>query len=138
MKKKRAKMRNYKSHDWPDKDTKSGQSTIWMSMRKGYSCEDEIDDRNEQMIIDLYDKSNQFKRLAVSLKHTFNSGYQQLGELSTSISTSDSVMHKARVYVSSITDDPTFFGVCKIAMCVFMLLTILYFGGKLIFNIVSK
>ena len=55
-----------------------------------------------------------------------------LERLRSQFTEADSIVDKARVGVKMIVDDPTPIGVMKIALCVFVCLCVLYYGGRFI------
>lgn len=109
-------------------------------MKRGspYDPEDAIEDRNNQMLGELQSKTEQWKGMAMKMKAMFTEDLDQLEALSVNMETGGNMITKSRRLVSSIVDDPTYLGVFKIAMFVFISLCILYFGPKFIYNLFAK
>ena len=97
-----------------------------------------INDGNEVMIDDLEAKTSRLLLLSQSVDQTLRRDEDTRRALTESIDKSDIMMSKGRRFVSDITNDPTYFGVFKIAMLVFWSLCIIYFGGKFLFCFVFK
>ena len=103
-----------------------------------YNPEDAIEDRNNQMLGELQSKTEQWKGMAMKMKAMFTEDLDQLEALSANMETGGNMISKSRHLISSIVDDPTYLGVFKIAMLVFVSLCILYFGPKIIYKLFSK
>lgn len=97
-----------------------------------------INDGNEVMIDDLEAKTSRLLLLTKNVDQTLRRDEDTRRTLSESVDRSDLMMSKGRKFVSDVTNDPTYFGVFKIAMLVFSSLCILYFGGKFIFRFIIK
>lgn len=97
-----------------------------------------INDGNEVMIDDLEAKTSRLLLLTKNVDQTLRRDEDTRRALSESIDKSDLMMSKGRKFVSDVTDDPTYFGVFKIAMLVFSSLCVVYFGGKIIFRFFVK
>lgn len=103
-----------------------------------YNPEDDMDERNEQMLSSLSEQTAELRRVAGSLHSIFQNGKENLQSLTANVETSGTMMERSRRYLSTVTDDPTYFGVFKIAMLVFWSLTITYFGLKFLSRFVFK
>ena len=110
-----------------------------MSRRQSpYSIEDEMNDRNEEMMSILSDKTAELRRMAGGFKEVFDNSRETVASLAMNMENSGTMMERSRRYLSTVTDDPTYYGVFKIAMLVFWTLTISYFGLKFVYGIVIK
>lgn len=111
-----------------------------MSVKRGnsgYSPEDDMEDRNNEMLGTLQEKTEQWKNMALKMKSMFTDDLAELTTLTANMETSGTLISKSRRYVASITEDPTYIGVFKIAMVVFISLCLLYFGPKCIYKFFS-
>lgn len=97
-----------------------------------------INDGNEVMIDDLEAKTARLLLLSQNVDQTLRRDEDTRRALTESVDRSDVMMSKGRRFISDVTNDPTYFGVFKIAMLVFTSLCILYFGGKFLFCFVFK
>lgn len=88
------------------------------------------------MIDDLEDKTSKLLQVTQSVNQTMLRDEETRRTLFESVDKSDVAMSKGRRFVSDITNDPTYFGVFKIALLVFSTLSILYFGGKFCFRFI--
>lgn len=100
--------------------------------------DDAINDGNEVMIDDLEEKTSRLLFLTKNVDQTLRRDEDTRRTLADSVDKSDLMMSKGRQFISDVTNDPTYFGVFKIAMLVFTSLCILYFGGKFLFRFVFK
>jgi hypothetical protein len=86
---------------------------------------DVLENRNDQLLSALSDKSRQLLDLSRSVRGTLSDDRAHLEALSTSMNTGTDLVVRGRAAFSSITNDPTYFGVCKIAIFVFLALVII-------------
>lgn len=93
---------------------------------------------NEMLVDSLGDKSSKLLNIAKGIRESFKNDEEQLISLSTSMDKSANLVSKAKGLVTNIVDDPTPVGVMKIASLVFTSLCVLYFGGKLIYRLLSR
>jgi hypothetical protein len=91
---------------------------------------DAIDARNDQMLSFLVDKTRRLVQVSKSVSGTLASDKTQLEALAISMDTGSDMMSKGRAALSTITDDASYLGVCKIASLVFWVLVIVYFSLK--------
>jgi hypothetical protein len=97
-----------------------------------------IDNRNEQFLSALTDKSRGLLEFSRSVRRTLADDKTQLESLSTSMDTGSDLVTKGRATLSSITDDPTYFGFCKIATLVFCALVIVRLLLKLLYWLIRR
>jgi hypothetical protein len=102
----------------------------------GDSGLDVLENRNEQLLSALSDKSRRLLDLSRSVRGKLSDDKAQLEALSTSMDTGSSLVATGHRALSWVANDPTYFGVCKIATIVFFVLAIichlLKFGWRLL------
>ena len=83
-----------------------------MSRRQSpYSIEDEMNDRNEEMMSILSDKTAELRRMAGGFKEVFDNSRETVASLAMNMENSGTMMERSRRYLSTVTDDPTYYGV---------------------------
>lgn len=93
---------------------------------------DTINNGNEIMLDSLKDQTSRLLGVTKSLDVSLQEDNKELDSLRTKLFRGTDLSSKSRSLLHSITEDPSYFGVFKIAMLVFICLCLLYFGGKLI------
>ena len=86
------------------------------------------------MLGSVADKSRRLLEVTRTVRDTLCDDRTQLDALSVSMESGTGAVAKGRAFVASITDDPTYSGVMKIAMLVFWTLTITYFSIKYLYR----
>jgi hypothetical protein len=104
----------------------------------GDDCLDAVDGRNEQMIDGLGDKTQKLLELTRTVHHILREDRSRLDALDMSMDTSSAVVAKGRKLIAGIVDHPTYFGVSKIAACVFVLLWAILLLLKSAFRLVKR
>jgi hypothetical protein len=99
---------------------------------------DAIDDRNEQLLSAMTVKSQSLLEISRSVKRTLAADRLQLDNLGASMDTGTDLLSKTRGLVAGVADDPTYFGVFKIASVVFWTLIIIYFSLKFGFRLIVR
>jgi hypothetical protein len=99
---------------------------------------DVINARNEQMLDALGAKTRQLLTVSRGVRDCLLDDQLELESLSISMHNGNDMMSKGRQFLHNVTDDPTYFGVFKIAMFVFWTLFLIYFPGKFVIRYVSR
>jgi hypothetical protein len=101
-------------------------------------CLDAVERHNEQMIDALGDKTQRLLELTHTVHRSLRDDRRQLDPLDMSMDTSPVVVANGRALVAGIVDDPTYFGVGKIAICVFILLCVILMLLKFVLRPISR
>jgi hypothetical protein len=95
---------------------------------------DSVDRRNKQMIDTLGDKTQKLLELTRTVRHTLSEDISQLEALDVS----SVVVAKGHALIAGIADDPTYFGVGKIAICVFLILWAILLLLRFAFRLIRR
>ena len=106
--------------------------------RDDSAAADAIASGNEIMLDELKEKTSRLLGMTRNVDQTLSNDNAELESLRGSMYRSTDLTSKGREFLSSITNDPTYFGVFKIALLVFTSLCVLYFGSKFLYRIISK
>lgn len=100
-----------------------------------YDDVDAVQNGNEIMLDSLKDQTGRLLGITKSLDMSLREDNKELDSLRETLFRGTDLTSKSRALLHNITDDPSYFGVFKIAMLVFVSLLLLYFGGKLIIKL---
>ena len=97
-----------------------------------------INDGNEFIISDLEGKTKQLLHLTRNVKNNLDADEEMRLSLSDAILRGGDLVSRSNSLLSNVTNDPSAFGVFKIAMLVFTGLCTVYFGGKFVFKFFTQ
>ena len=116
----------------------SGPASERERLFSGRSNNDFMTQSNDAKIDVLDSKTEQLKNAVRSLGGILTEDASHLSSLGNVIDQSSTAVSGVRRSLKAIVDDPSAFGVMKIAILVFTILCVLYFGGKLLCYFLSK
>jgi hypothetical protein len=97
-----------------------------------------LESRNDQLLSALGDKSDVLLDLSRSLRGVLDDDKRKLDALSSSMNKGSDLAAKSRAALGWINNDPTAFGVCKIATVVFLTLVIIKFLLKSGYRLIRR
>jgi hypothetical protein len=89
---------------------------------------------NDRMLDDLGHKTEQLLLVTRGVRDVLRDDHAELESLSMSVNRGYDIRDVSRNLLDSVTNEPTYFGVFKIAMLVFWTLCIIYFPGRFVFR----
>jgi len=96
---------------------------------------DALNKGNELAIEELESKSAKILFMTKRVDESLRTDAENLRAFHSTMDNGNSMMQKGVFAIKSITDDPSAMGVMKIALTVFTILCVLYFGGKIILRL---
>ena len=93
-----------------------------------------INSGNEIAMEELEKKTSTLLNITKRVDETLRMDSENLKSYQNVMEDGSGLMKKSSLVVKSIVDDPTAMGVMKISFLVFLILFILYFGGKLFYK----